>query len=307
VLASRRNFSYAARTRARSRANPARPYICRLSRLRRVTFPSVGPLLHVSVRPATTASQSRRSPAQNCCSSAILLCSTAAIHPSSCSARRCRTKRKNARTSSRASPPGSAPTAALPGPSAPPSAAASARSATRPRRGERARGAPLDGRQLLAPECRGAVDGGRGAGEPLRGNFLPQHAAVIASCFPALLQVRKGGRDRRGRHPPRDFRKAPGRQIAADRLAGQPGGGGDLPVAFPPLAPLDDLRIALMAPGPAGRFLPSGAAGPRLPTGDGRGGGFHRGCRGGRTGRGGSQESPSLGAPASWAAWRTAR
>ena len=37
------------RTRARNKANPARPYICRLIIFSRFTWPSTGPLLHSSV------------------------------------------------------------------------------------------------------------------------------------------------------------------------------------------------------------------------------------------------------------------
>jgi hypothetical protein len=45
-------------TRARSKANPARPYICRLTVFNRFTCPSTGPLLHLCVTAACTAASS---------------------------------------------------------------------------------------------------------------------------------------------------------------------------------------------------------------------------------------------------------
>src|SRR5262245_21570325 len=45
-------------TRARSKASPARPYICRLMAFSRLTWPSTGPLLHGPVSAAATAASS---------------------------------------------------------------------------------------------------------------------------------------------------------------------------------------------------------------------------------------------------------
>ncbi len=54
-----RGFAYAvARTRARRNAKSARPYIVRLMTLRRLTYPSSGPVLHGSLSAARTASKS---------------------------------------------------------------------------------------------------------------------------------------------------------------------------------------------------------------------------------------------------------
>ena len=53
LLADGRWIAQAAyRTRARSNAKPARPYIVRLMTFSRLTWPSTGPLLHACVRPA---------------------------------------------------------------------------------------------------------------------------------------------------------------------------------------------------------------------------------------------------------------
>ncbi len=52
----------ASRTRFLSRPKPARPYICRLSILILLTWPSTTPELQGSVRPAMTASRSRSMP-----------------------------------------------------------------------------------------------------------------------------------------------------------------------------------------------------------------------------------------------------
>src|SRR5258706_663207 len=52
----------ARRIRFRSRSVLARPYICRLSILMRLTVPSTAPELQAWVSPATTASKSLRSP-----------------------------------------------------------------------------------------------------------------------------------------------------------------------------------------------------------------------------------------------------
>src|ERR1700733_382831 len=48
--------------RRRSRSGPARPYICRLSILMRLTWPSTEPELHRRLRPLVTASWSARRP-----------------------------------------------------------------------------------------------------------------------------------------------------------------------------------------------------------------------------------------------------
>jgi hypothetical protein len=53
------------RTLARSSANPARPYICRLIIFSRLTCPSTGPLLHFPVSAAATAASSWRKPSAN--------------------------------------------------------------------------------------------------------------------------------------------------------------------------------------------------------------------------------------------------
>jgi hypothetical protein len=53
LLADGRWIAQAAyRTRARSNAKPARPYIVRLMTFSRLTWPSTGPLLHAWLRPA---------------------------------------------------------------------------------------------------------------------------------------------------------------------------------------------------------------------------------------------------------------
>ena len=89
---------YAAdRTRRRRRSNFARPYIDRLISLRRCTFPSTGPLLHLCFKAASTAASSRH----KCfVKEASGLCSADSRQLGQAPRSRSRTIRKNSRASS---------------------------------------------------------------------------------------------------------------------------------------------------------------------------------------------------------------
>src|ERR1700674_1577019 len=59
------DVQFGLRTRTRSKSSLARPYICRLRNLSRLTCPSTWPLLHCDVKAARTADKSALRPAAN--------------------------------------------------------------------------------------------------------------------------------------------------------------------------------------------------------------------------------------------------